>query len=243
MAKQNQDKQKIRAQRAVEIDRCFHEIGHSPRKILDVGHGNGAISNYYHTKGLDVTGIEVVPAFVEKATQKYPGVKFSLYDGKSIPFEESTFDSIILNDVLEHISYEDIESVLSEVRRVLTPDGVVYISVMNRWQLIEPHTLVPLLTWLPRVAWDSVCKKLKGRGYVNYWPYTRRRLHSLLRRKEFVYSDMTYVYVIHKMDGINPVGDRMTSRLVALLKRLRLYSLAYYLALKVSVLLYVAHKK
>ena len=243
MAKPDQDMQKIRAQRTIDIDRCFREIGHSPRKILDVGHGNGAISNHYHTRGLDVTGIEVVPAFVEKATQRYPGVKFILYDGKNFPFEESTFDSIILNDVLEHISYEDIESVLSEVKRVLTPDGVVYISVMNRWQLIEPHTLVPLLTWLPRIAWNSVCKKLKGRGYINYWPYTRRRLNKLLSRNKFAYSDMTYVYVIHKMSGKNPVGDRMTSKLVALLKRFRLYSLAYYLALKVSVLLYIAHRK
>lgn len=239
----DQGKHKIRALRTTDIDRCFREFGHSPRKILDVGHGNGAISNHYHIRGLDVIGIEVVPAFVEEATRTYPGVKFILYDGKNFPFEDSTFDSIILNDVLEHISYEDIETVLSEVKRVLTSEGVVYISVMNRWQLIEPHTLIPLLTWLPRVAWNSMCKKLKKRGYVNYWPYTRRRLHKLLARKEFAYSDMTYVYVIHKMSGLNPVGDSTTSKLVGLLKRLRLDSLSYYLALKVSVLLYVAHIK
>ena len=53
---------------------------------------------------------------------------------------------------------------------------------------------------------------------------------------------MTYIYVIHKMTGKNPVGDRMTSKLVALMNRLRLFPLAYYLALKVSVLLYVARK-
>jgi SAM-dependent methyltransferase len=243
MAKSNQDKQKIRAQRSIEIDRCFSVIGHYPRKMLDVGHGNGAISNYYHTKGIDITGIEVVPAYVEMASQMYPEVKFILYDGKNFPFEDSIFDTIILNDVLEHISYEDIETVLSEVKRVLTPDGVVYISVMNRWQLIEPHTLIPLLTWLPRVAWNSICQRLKGRGYINYWPYTRKRLHRLLSKNEFSYSDMTYIYVIHKMTGKNPVGDRMTSKLVALMNRLRLFSLAYYLALKVSVLLYVAHKE
>ncbi|MFW9888119.1 MAG: class I SAM-dependent methyltransferase [Candidatus Thorarchaeota archaeon] len=232
----------IRELRTLDIDRCFQEIGHSPKKILDVGHGYGAIANHYHLRGYEVTGIDVNPHLVDAASQNYPDVKFILYDGKTFPFEDSTFDTVILNDVLEHVSYTDMEVVLSEVRRVLISSGIIYISVMNRWQLIEPHSLIPMLTWLPRAAWHPVSRKLRKRDYIRYWPYTRGRLKRLLKKFNLEYKDLTHVYVYHKMHGINPVGDRITSKLMSVLKRLRLDSLAFYLALKVSVLLYVARK-
>jgi len=236
------DKSGIRELRTFDIDRCFQEFGHTPKKMLDVGHGYGAIANHYHLCGYDVTGLDVNPTHVEAASKSYPDVKFILYDGKTFPFEDSRFDTVILNDVLEHISYDDMEVVLSEIKRVLLPGGIIYISVMNRWQLIEPHSLIPLLTWLPRSAWHPVSRKLKKRDYIHYWPYTRGRLKSLLKRHDLEHHDLTHVYVYHKMSGINPVGDRITSKLMNMLKRLRLDSIAFYLALKVSVLLYIARK-
>lgn len=236
------DKSGIRELRTLDIDRCLQDFGHTPKKILDVGHGYGAIANHYHASGYDVTAIDVNPVLVEAASKSYPDVKFILYDGKTFPFEDSRFDTVILNDVLEHISYEDMEVVLSEIKRVLLPGGIIYISVMNRWQLIEPHSLIPLLTWLPRSAWHPVSRKLKKRDYIHYWPYTRGRIKSLLKKYDLEHYDLTHVYVYHKMSGINPVGDRITSKLMNVLRWLRLDSIAFYLALKVSVLLYIARK-
>ena len=43
-----------------------------------------------------------------------------------MPFEEATFDSIIMNDAMEHVA-KPLE-VLSEVYRVLKPGGKVYIN-------------------------------------------------------------------------------------------------------------------
>jgi SAM-dependent methyltransferase len=210
--------------------------------MLDVGSGNGAITSYYSENGYEVIGIEVSESAVKQASEQFPGTKFVHYDGLHFPFEDSSFDTILLNDVLEHISYDDMDQVLAEIHRVLTPNGLVYISVMNRWQVVEPHTLIPLLTWLPKVAWNSVCMRLKEIDFSNYWPYTRRRLHSLFKRHNLSFDDLTNVYVQHKLHGVNPIGNRMTSRLVRLLQKTRLIGIAYFLALKVSVLVYVARK-
>jgi len=114
---------------------------------------------------------------------------------------------------------------------------------MNRWQLIEPHTLVPLLTWLPRIAWYPICKRVKNKDYINYWPYTRGRLASLLKRYGFAFDDLTGIYVNHKFSGVNPIGDRMTSRIFQMLRTFRLINIAYYIAMKVSVLVYIGLKK
>jgi SAM-dependent methyltransferase len=210
--------------------------------MLDVGHGDGAITNHYRSRGVRIVGIEVNEDYVRKASERFPKTKYLWYDGKNFPFEDSTFDTVILNDVLEHISYADIEKVMSEVRRVLIPNGFVYISVMNRWQLVEPHKLIPFLTWLPRITWNPICLRLRNQNYINYWPYTRKRLHSLLEQLKFRYWDLTYIYVTHKILGLNPIGDKITARVTSILKRFHLMIIAYYFALKFSVLLYVAQK-
>ncbi|HET7333269.1 class I SAM-dependent methyltransferase [Dyella sp.] len=65
----------------------------------------------------------------------YPAGAGGLYDAKpcvfangaSLPFVESIFDTVLLLEVLEHVS--DPEDVLSEIRRVLKPGGKLLLSV------------------------------------------------------------------------------------------------------------------
>jgi 2-polyprenyl-3-methyl-5-hydroxy-6-metoxy-1,4-benzoquinol methylase len=233
------DKRRIRVK---EIEQVLQMVAHKKTSILDVGSGNGAILDYYTQLGYETVGLEVNEELVNKASNQFPETHFMFYDGLHFPLEDSSFDTILLNDVLEHISYEDIEQVMAETYRVLKPDGVVYISVMNRWQVVEPHLLVPFMTWLPKFAWNSIAKRLTGREYLNYWPYTRKRLEPLLERHNFSFNDLTRVYVQHKFQGVNPIGSHMTSRMIRLLRKLRLISIAYYLALKVSILVYLGKK-
>lgn len=79
-------------------------------------------------------------------------------------------------------------------------------------------------------------------NYSNIWSYTRGRLQSLFKRHSYSFDDLTNVYVQHKLHGVNPIGNRMTSRIVRLLRRTRLIRIAYFLALKVRILVYVARK-
>jgi SAM-dependent methyltransferase len=53
------------------------------------------------------------------------------YDGNAFPFEDSSFDSIISNQVLEHVFNPDKH--LSEIRRVLKTGGKILISVPFLW--------------------------------------------------------------------------------------------------------------
>lgn len=49
------------------------------------------------------------------------------YDGKTLPFEDQLFDSILSNEVLEHVP--DLEGILSELYRVLKPGGKMLLTV------------------------------------------------------------------------------------------------------------------
>ncbi|RYY70133.1 MAG: class I SAM-dependent methyltransferase [Chitinophagaceae bacterium] len=53
------------------------------------------------------------------------------YDGKTLPFEDNTFDSILANEVLEHIF--NLEAILQELKRVLKPGGKILISIPFAW--------------------------------------------------------------------------------------------------------------
>lgn len=49
------------------------------------------------------------------------------YDGKTLPFESGEFDAVFTSEVLEHVP--NIESSLSEIKRVLKPDGHLLLSI------------------------------------------------------------------------------------------------------------------
>lgn len=53
------------------------------------------------------------------------------YDGHRIPFEDLHFDSVMVNQVLEHVFHP--KELLIEIRRILKPGGKLLISVPFLW--------------------------------------------------------------------------------------------------------------
>lgn len=90
-------------------------------RVLDVGCGIGDFLHYRpNTFGVDVN----------KKTVNYckeKGFHASLMDIDILPFESSSFDCVVLDNVLEHILNP--KSILQEIRRVLNDDGQVVIGV------------------------------------------------------------------------------------------------------------------
>ena len=57
------------------------------------------------------------------------------WDGVKMPFEDSTFDSCMATEVLEHCPNTEI--LLKEVSRVLKPEGTLFFTVPFLWNLHE----------------------------------------------------------------------------------------------------------
>jgi SAM-dependent methyltransferase len=61
-----------------------------------------------------------------------------LYDGRSLPFESKSFDTVICIEVLEHTP--DPQNLLNEIARVVKSDGIVVLSAPFSMRLHEePH--------------------------------------------------------------------------------------------------------
>jgi SAM-dependent methyltransferase len=97
---------------------------HISGKTLDVGCGHKPYQTLFHAS--EYVGLEIDSP--ENRAFK-PADYF--YDGKHFPFENDEFDSIVINQVFEHIFNPD--EFLLEVRRVIKPKGKLLISVPFIW--------------------------------------------------------------------------------------------------------------
>lgn len=112
--------------RAVE-DRFYQEIS-LQAPVLDLGSGDGHFASAAFDHKLDV-GLDPWLAPTIEAQRREAYRMLVLGAGGRIPFGNSTFASVTSTSVLEHI--QDVQSVLSEVARVLVPGGQFVFCVPN----------------------------------------------------------------------------------------------------------------
>ena len=103
------------------------------KTVLDIGCGAGGKSLYYITLGAShVYGVDVVASYKEESEELAKTLNlndqftFIHADAKNLPYPDGSFDTIIMNDAMEHVG--EPEEVLKEVLRVLKNGGKVYIN-------------------------------------------------------------------------------------------------------------------
>lgn len=102
--------------------------GVSPGRLLEVGCGSGKRLARLEALGWQVEGQEVDEKAYAAAKQKY-NFPIHLGDLKSLSLESGTFDTIVLNHVIEHV-HQPIE-LLTEARRLLKPGGSLVVITPN----------------------------------------------------------------------------------------------------------------
>ncbi|HHV60149.1 MAG TPA: class I SAM-dependent methyltransferase [Clostridiaceae bacterium] len=103
------------------------------KTVLDIGCGAGGKTIYYTSLGASmVYGIDILPQYEIEANQlaQEKGLsdrfRFVVGDATHLSFDDNFFDTIIMNDSMEHVANP--EEILKECRRVLKPGGRLYIN-------------------------------------------------------------------------------------------------------------------
>jgi len=103
------------------------------KTVLDFGCGAGGKSLYYASLGANkVVGMDIVESYAAESAALAAKLgladkfTFVLGDATNSGFEDNTFDTIIMNDFMEHVS--EPEKVLVEARRIIRPGGRIYIN-------------------------------------------------------------------------------------------------------------------
>ncbi|MEK6760862.1 MAG: methyltransferase domain-containing protein [Nanoarchaeota archaeon] len=112
-------------------------------KILDVGCGPGRDLEYFSSLGLEVTGIDLVPEFLGAAKKKVPDAKLYHMDMREMDFNDNYFDGIWSCASFLHLPKSEHEGAMKEHARVLSPNGLMYMSVMGGGKGDDPLPASP----------------------------------------------------------------------------------------------------
>lgn len=160
------------------------------RRILEVGCGSGIISSKLAEISEESTQVFAVDV-VDNRTE-FSGYHFQAVSDTKLPFPDNHFDIVITNHVIEHVGDEAEQNRhLREIHRVVSPPGIVYLAVPNKWRLIEPHYRLPLLSWLPRRLSDRYIKLSRRGSHYDCFPLSHSKAQTLFGATDFSNRDVT----------------------------------------------------
>ncbi len=111
-----------------QMDR-FKSHVHQDSVILDVGCGYGRTLNELYQGGFKkICGIDFSQKMIEKGSRLYPHLDMKKCTA-TFPFEDNTFDAVVLIAVLTCIVKDkDQGQLMDEIERVLKAQGILYIN-------------------------------------------------------------------------------------------------------------------
>ncbi len=110
------------------------------KNVLDLGCNNGFGTHIISEKCNKIIGADVSQKAINMARDAFSayGIKFEKIDGKTLSFENDSFDLVTSFQVIEHIVDYDIY--LGEIIRVLKPEGMALFTTPNAVLRIDPGT-------------------------------------------------------------------------------------------------------
>ncbi|KTD35283.1 3-demethylubiquinone-9 3-methyltransferase [Legionella moravica] len=126
-------------------------------RVLDVGCGGGILCESMARRGADVIGIdaeaEAIKAAEEHARNNGLSVRYLCTPIED--YEDNAFDVITCMEMLEHVHRP--EQVLHHCRRLLKPDGLLFLSTINRTPKAYASAIIAaeyVLNLLPKQTHD-----------------------------------------------------------------------------------------
>jgi SAM-dependent methyltransferase len=107
-----------------------HLVGLDGR-VLDLGCGPGHWSGYLHSLGANVTGVDLVPEFIDHARTNFPGPDFRLGSMTELGLPDQSVAGILSWYSTIHLPPPELDGVLTEFRRMLTPSGRLVIGFFD----------------------------------------------------------------------------------------------------------------
>lgn len=191
---------------------------HNGGKILDVGCGDGLISELIGKKtGAKMYGVDVADAAVRLSKKRGIGAK--IFDiNKKIPFKNAYFDAVYCGEVLEHVF--DVDNLIDEIKRVLKPKGYAIITVPNiaAWYNRGLMVLGYLPFWVEASIKNPVGSPFAvSCGHVK--AFTKSALVQLFHIHGFRAEAVKGAHVIVK-EVENKASQRIAARIISVVDRM-----------------------
>lgn len=133
-------------------------------RILDVGCGRGWLTNLAAAYGT-CEGIEPVAGVVEHARRMFPHIRFEAATPDSVLQRPdfSPYDVVLCSEVIEHVPHPQKPEFVTQLARLLTPDGYLILTtprgdVWEEWRRIAPPNQ-PVEDWVTEAQLADLLSK------------------------------------------------------------------------------------
>jgi len=192
-----------------EIAKAMRKHVRRQARILDYACGTGALTGHLLHSDYSVGGCDLSPdsiAYVRKVYDSHPAFK-GAYTIDELLGSAEKFDAVVLVELIEHVDDDVLTRVMSDLRRVLLPGGMVIVTTPNdenlstdtvycpccnhtfhRWQHVRNWNVQSLAARLRSYGFEVVATEetdfslSRKNGVARY--YLQRLLRTLLRRKQ-----------------------------------------------------------
>jgi SAM-dependent methyltransferase len=148
------------------------------KRVLDVACGEGYGSQILSVVAEDVTGIDISADAVAHAAGRYgtERLKFVEASAALLPLDDDSVDVVVSFETIEH--HDQHEEMLSEIRRVLRPGGLMVLSSPNKqFYSIEPGYSNP---YHVKELFRHELVALVGRYFAHQQVYSQRVVYGSL---------------------------------------------------------------
>mgnify|MGYP001383996694 CR=1 FL=1 len=158
--------------------------------IVDLGSGSGIVKARLEEEwGRPIIGIEYDRPFIANPANTCVG------DVSEMPFKSGSIDLAICNHLFEHVERK--REFISDIKRVLKADGLIYLTICNKYKLIEPHYRLPFLSWLPKGIADLYLRVTgRGKSYQDITFYSYQDLTSTFIKEGFKIQNITWDAIV-----------------------------------------------
>ena len=109
--------------------------------------------------------------------------------GKQFPYQNNFFDAIISIQVIHHAKLAKIKKIISEIERVIKPNGFIFITVPKHKNQAKEYKKIAPNTYIPLDGWE------KG---LHHYYFTPEKLREVFRnfKIESIKTDKTGHYAL-----------------------------------------------
>ncbi len=119
-----------------------------PGTVLDVGCGPGHLTAHLRSLGVDATGIDLVPEFIDRARTAHPDGRYELGSMHELATVDHSVAGILAWYSLIHLLPDELEGVLAELHRVMVPGGKLVVGFFDGDKVVAfDHKVVTAYCW------------------------------------------------------------------------------------------------
>lgn len=148
-----------------------------PKKVLDVGCGEGRFCRMLRGRGIETVGVDPVKTLIDYARSLDADGKYQPGDAEALDFPDASFDMAVA--YLTLLDIDNIDSAVAEIVRVVKPGGFLLIANINgfatagNWQKgVDEHHGYRIDDYMTAraewVEWDNVRVRNWHRPFDQY---------------------------------------------------------------------------